>query len=64
MVLGNWIVVSPNQPSVLESAITSAPARTTEGTFESADNQKLAGVLNGNIKVFVDTYATDSTPPH
>lgn len=59
---GNWIVVSPNQLSVLESATTSAFARTTEGTFESADNQKLAGVLNGNIKVFVDTYATDSTP--
>ena len=54
---GNWIVVS--KPTIcLESATTSAFARTTEGTFESADNQKLAGVLNGNIKVFVDTYAT------
>lgn len=59
---GNWIVLSPNQLSVLESATTSAFARTTDGPFEFADNQKQVGVLNGGIKVFVDTYAQDSTP--
>lgn len=59
---GNWTVLSPNQLTVLESATTSAFARTTEGTFDDPDNQKLAGTLNNRIKVFVDTYAQDDTP--
>lgn len=58
----NWIVVSPNQLTVLQSATTSAWAQTTEGKFDSPDNQKLAGVLNGRIKVYTDTYADDTTP--
>lgn len=59
---GNWIVVSPNQQTVLESATTSAFARTTEANLDTPDNQKMVGMLNGSMKVFVDTYAKDETP--
>lgn len=58
----NWIVVSPNQLTVLQSGTTSAFARTTEGSFESPDNQKKVGRLNNELDVYVDTYAQDSTP--
>jgi hypothetical protein len=47
---------------VLQSATTSAFARTTEGTFEAPTNQKFVGTLNGAMRVFVDTYASDTTP--
>ena len=58
---GNYIVVSPEALTVLQSASTSTFARTTEGSFEAPTNTKLAGTLNGTIKVFVDSYAADGT---
>lgn len=59
---GNWAVVSPTALTVLQSATTSAFARTTEGTFEAPTNTKFVGTLNSAMKVYVDTYAPDSTP--
>jgi len=59
---GNWAVVSPAALTVLQSATTSAFARTTEGTFEAPTNTKLVGTLNGAMRVFVNTYAADNTP--
>ena len=57
---GNWAVVSPAALTVLQSATTSAFARTTEGTFEAPTNTKFVGTLNGAMKVYVDGYASDS----
>jgi hypothetical protein len=57
---GNYIVVSPETLTVLQSASTSTFARTTEGSMEAPTNTKLVGTLNGTIKVFVDNYAADS----
>ena len=59
---GNWAVVSPASLTVLQSATTSAFARTTEGTFEAPTNTKFVGTLNGAMRVFVDSYASDATP--
>jgi len=59
---GNWAVVSPASLTVLQSATTSAFARTTEGTFEAPTNTKFVGTLNGAMRVFVDSYASDTTP--
>ena len=59
---GNWAVVSPEALTVLQSASTSAFARTTEGTFEAPTNTKFVGTLNGAMKIYVDSYAADSTP--
>jgi hypothetical protein len=58
---GNWCVVSPIALTVLQSATTSAFARTTEGTFEAPTNTKFVGTLNGAMRVFVNQYASDST---
>ena len=58
---GNFAVVSPHTLTVLQSATTSAFARTTEGTFEAPTNTKLVGTLNGAMKVYVDAYAGDET---
>jgi hypothetical protein len=58
---GNWAVVSPYALTILQSATTSAFARTTEGTFEAPTNTKLVGTLNSAMKVYVNTYATDTT---
>tara|TARA_B100000683_G_scaffold275395_1_gene326037 strand:- start:210 stop:1373 length:1164 start_codon:yes stop_codon:yes gene_type:complete len=58
---GNFAVVSPHTLTVLQSATTSAFARTTEGTFEAPTNTKLVGTLNGAMKVYVDAYASDTT---
>jgi hypothetical protein len=57
---GNWAVVSPAALTVLQSATTSAFARTTEGTFEAPTNTKFVGTLNGAMKIYVDGYASDS----
>jgi len=57
---GNWVVVSPTILTVLQSATTSAFARTTEGPFEAPTNTKFVGTLNGTMKVFVNQYASDS----
>ena len=58
---GNWAVVSPAALTVLQSATTSAFARTTEGTFEAPTNTKFVGTLNGAMRIYVDSYASDST---
>ena len=57
---GNWAVVSPAALTVLQSATTSAFARSTEGTFEAPTNTKYVGTLNGAMRVYVDGYASDS----
>jgi len=57
---GNWAVVSPFALTILQSATTSAFARTTEGTFEAPTNTKMVGTLNNAMKVYVNTYASDS----
>ena len=58
---GNYAVVSPQALTLLQSASTSAFARTTEGTFEAPTNTKFVGSLNGAMRVYVDSYASDST---
>jgi hypothetical protein len=58
---GNYAVVSPEALTVLQSASTSAFARTTEGTFEAPTNTKFVGTLNGAMRIYVDSYAADST---
>jgi hypothetical protein len=59
---GNYVVVSPTMLTVLQSATTSAFARTTEGPFEAPTNTKFVGTLNNTVRVFVDQYASDATP--
>ena len=59
---GNYAVVSPHALTILQSATTSAFARTTEGAFAAPTNNKMVGTLNGAMKVYVDTYASDATP--
>jgi hypothetical protein len=56
----NWAVVSPTVLTVLQSATTSAFARTTEGTYEAPTNVKFVGTLNGTMRIYVDTYYTDT----
>jgi hypothetical protein len=58
---GNWAVVSPTALTVLQSATTSAFARTTEGTFEAPTNTKFVGTLNSAMRIYVDAYADDAT---
>jgi hypothetical protein len=58
---GNYAVVSPASLTVLQSATTSAFARTTEGTFEAPTNTKFVGTLNGAMRVFVNSYASDTS---
>ena len=57
---GNYAVVSPFTLTILQSATTSAFARTTEGTFEAPTNTKFVGTLNSAMKVYVNSYAQDS----
>jgi len=56
----NWAVLSPTALTVLQSATTSAFARTTEGTFEAPTNTKFVGTLNGTMRVYVNSYAADT----
>jgi len=56
---GNWAVVSPAILTVLQSATTSAFARTTEGSFEAPTNTKMVGTLNNAMRIYVNTYADD-----
>jgi len=58
---GNYAVVSPFALTILQSATTSAFARTTEGAFEAPTNTKFVGTLNNAMRVYVDTYAGDGT---
>jgi len=57
---GNWAVVSNQALTILQSATTSAFARTTEGTFEAPTNTKFVGTLNGAMRIYVDAYLPDS----
>jgi len=57
---GNFAVVSNQALTILQSATTSAFARTTEGTFEGPTNTKFVGTLNNAMKVYVDAYLADS----
>jgi len=59
---GNYAVMSPTALTILQSATTSAFARTTEGTFEAPTNTKFVGTLNGAMRVYVNSYASDATP--
>jgi len=56
----NWAVVSNQALTILQSATTSAFARTTEGTFEAPTNTKFVGTLNGAMRVYVDAYMSDT----
>ena len=56
---GNWAVVSPTVLTVLQSATTSAFARSTEGAFEAPTNTKFVGTLNGTMRIYVNQYAAD-----
>jgi hypothetical protein len=56
----NWAVVSNQALTILQSATTSAFARTTEGTFEAPTNTKFVGTLNGAMRIYVDAYKTDT----
>jgi len=58
---GNWAVVSPFALTILQSATTSAFARTTEGSFEAPTNTKFVGTLNNAMRVYVNTYAADDS---
>jgi hypothetical protein len=58
---GNWAVVSNQALTILQSATTSAFARTTEGTFEAPTNTKFVGTLNGAMRIYVDAYLADTT---
>jgi hypothetical protein len=58
---GNWAVVSNQALTILQSATTSAFARTTEGTFEAPTNTKFVGTLNGAMRIYVDAYMADTT---
>ena len=58
---GNWAVMSPTALTILQSATTSAFARTTEGTFDAPTNTKFVGTLNGSMRVYVNSYAGPDT---
>jgi hypothetical protein len=58
----NWAVVSPEALTVLQSATTSAFARSTEGTFEAPTNTKFVGTLNSAMKIYVNSYAATGAP--
>lgn len=49
---GNFIVVSPQVVSVLQSASKSVFAPSLQGSFEGPNNTKLIGTMNGMIKVY------------
>ena len=57
---GNWAVVSNQALTILQSATTSAFARTTEGTFEAPTNTKFVGTLNNSMRIYVDAYLSDT----
>ena len=58
---GNFAVVSNQALTILQSATTSAFARSTEGTFEAPTNTKFVGTLNNSMRVYVDSYKADNT---
>ena len=58
---GNYAVVSSEALTVLQSATTSAFARSTEGVFEAPTNTKFVGTLNNSMRVYVGGYAATGT---
>ena len=58
---GNYAVVPSEALTVLQSATTSAFARSTEGVFEAPTNTKFVGTLNNSMRVYVDGYAATGT---
>jgi hypothetical protein len=58
---GNYAVVSSEALTVLQSATTSAFARSTVGVFEAPTNNKFVGTLNNSMRVYVDGYAATGT---
>ena len=58
---GNYAVVSSEALTILQSATTSAFARSTEGVFEAPTNTKFVGTLNNSMRVYVDGYAATGT---
>ena len=46
--------------TILQSATTSAFARTTEGTFEAPTNTKFVGTLNNAMRIYVNSYMPDT----
>ncbi len=58
---GNYAVVSSEALTVLQSATTSAFARSTEGVVEAPTNTKFVGTLNNSMRVYVDGYAATGT---
>tara|TARA_B100000586_G_C20114565_1_gene432179 strand:- start:4449 stop:5210 length:762 start_codon:yes stop_codon:yes gene_type:complete len=56
--VANFAVVSPVALTILQSATTSAFARTTEGKFDAPLNTKLVGTLNNAMKIYVDQFAS------
>ena len=58
---GNFAVVNNQALTILQSATTSAFARSTEGTFEAPTNTKFVGTLNNSMRVYVDSYKADNT---
>lgn len=49
---GNWIIVSPQLVSVLQSAAKSVFAPAVSGSFVGPNNTMMVGTLNGTIKVY------------
>jgi len=58
---GNYAVVSSEALTILQSATTSAFARSTEGVFEAPTNTKFVGTLNNSMRVYVDGYTGTGT---
>ena len=62
---GNRVVVSSTALTILQSATTSAFARTTGGLFETKSSNcsvKYVGTLNNSMHVYCNPYADDETP--
>jgi hypothetical protein len=49
---GNFLVVSPQVVSVLQSGSKSVFAPSLQGSFEGPNNTKMVGTLNGQLKVY------------
>lgn len=60
---GNWVVVSPLVASLLQSASKSVFAPAISGSFDTPNNTKLIGTLNGSIKVYTYIYHDTGNEP-
>jgi hypothetical protein len=62
---GNKLVVSPTGLTILQSACTSAFARTCEGIFSKSNTLssiRYVGTLNNSVSIFCNPFAPDNTP--